>query len=176
MELFWFVGYVKSCHENRVAETLARRGVETYLPTRKEKRRWSDRTKIVDVKLLPGRIFIHTTKERRNPLLEYFPNKSLYGYMSQGGSHNPVIVPDAQMETFRTMVDNANGQLVRFVETPLAAGDKVRITQGPFIDFECVLVQVDGKKCLGVPVGPLGTAVIEISSDVLERIESVKKQ
>ena len=46
--LFWFVAYVRSCQERRVADLLAAQGIETYVPVQKERHKWSDRVKIVD--------------------------------------------------------------------------------------------------------------------------------
>lgn len=171
MELFWFVGFVKPCHESRVQELLTRMGVECYLPVQKVKRKWSDRTKVVDVKILPGRIFVRTTKENRIQLLRDFPYGSIYAFMTNGGAHNPVIIPDNQMATFRAMVDGSNDQLVTFVNLPLKAGDRVKVVQGPLAGMECEITQINGKKCFAVPMGPLGIATLEVTTDALERVE-----
>lgn len=175
MELFWFVGYTKPSHESTVADYLIRQGIEVYLPIQKLRRKWSDRTKIVDVKVLPGKIFIHTTKQQRVQLLRDFPYGSLRGFMSNGGPGNPLIIPDCQLETFRMMVDGSNENLVNFITAPLRAGDKVRITTGAFRDFECVLTEVQGKKCMAVSMGALGTATLEISLDSVERLVPISK-
>ena len=63
--LYWFVAYVRSCQERRVADLLAAQGFEAYVPIQKERHKWSDRFKIVDRLVLPRMVFIHTTKALR---------------------------------------------------------------------------------------------------------------
>ncbi|MBO7625543.1 MAG: UpxY family transcription antiterminator, partial [Bacteroidales bacterium] len=88
----WYVGYVRSCQERRVAAALQAAGEEYYLPVRKERRRWSDRVKTVEVLLLKGMVFIRTTNARRVPLLQ-----GIYGlcaFMADRSTHHPVTIPE----------------------------------------------------------------------------------
>jgi hypothetical protein len=51
----WFALITKPQHEFRVAEGLrAASEAEVFLPTYQNKRRWSDRVKILDTPLFPG--------------------------------------------------------------------------------------------------------------------------
>ena len=54
----WFVLQVLTNHEKRVAQQLSARSVENYVPTYREKSRWSDRTVTLDRPLFPGYVFI----------------------------------------------------------------------------------------------------------------------
>ena len=63
-KLNWYVAYVKSCSEFKVAEFLEKFGYEYYLPVKREVHQWSDRKKIVRKLVLPRMIFPPTTPRR----------------------------------------------------------------------------------------------------------------
>lgn len=57
----WHVLYVKSRHEKKVLDALIKLSLETFLPLIKTKKKWSDRTKIVELPLIPSYIFVNLT-------------------------------------------------------------------------------------------------------------------
>lgn len=165
--LHWYVAFVKSCQERKVADALTTYGTECYLPVQKEVHKWSDRRKIVDRLVLPHMIFIRCRECDRVPVRIRVPQ--ICGYMSKGGPYNAVVVPDVQLETFRAMVDRS-GRSVDIVMAPPAPGDKVRVISGPLTGLECELTSVQGKKCLALNMGLLGTATVEFSLEEIEKI------
>lgn len=167
--LYWFVAYVRSCQERRVADLLAAQGFETYVPIQKERHKWSDRVKIVDHLVLPRMVFIHTTKAQRYRVAEDFRGR-VTGFMSKGGAHNPVIIPDGQMADFQFMVSHGAGE-VRIASDPLAPGDTVEILTGPLKGFKCELVTLATKKLATVRLGMLGSAVVEVTLDNVKKVE-----
>ena len=56
--LRWYAAYTSPRHEKRVAEHLAGRSVDHFLPTYNAKRKWHDRQKFVELPLFPGYIFV----------------------------------------------------------------------------------------------------------------------
>jgi len=44
----WYALYTKSRHEKHINEELDKRNIESFLPLRKIKRRWSDRVKTIE--------------------------------------------------------------------------------------------------------------------------------
>jgi transcription antitermination factor NusG len=165
--LSWFVAYVKSCHEKRVASTLEAMNVEYYLPIQQVRRKWSDRVKIIERMVLPRIIFVRTTLNDRVELLDKV--SSMVGYMTSHGAYTPVVVPDRQLELFRFMVEKSDENVL--IETgPLYPGDHVRVKEGPLEGLECNLVEVGGRRCIAVALGPIGSAVIDIAQDKLEKI------
>ena len=164
--LHWYVGFVRSCQERKVAGYLEKAGYEYYLPMQREVHNWSDRKKIVQCLVLPRMIFVHTTEFLRRQSLELIPY--LCGYMNSKGPYSPVVVRDSDMESFRRMVEYG-GRKVGIVQS-LAPGDKVRVVAGPLKGIECELLKVHGDRCLAVRLGPVGTATIEFASDTVEKI------
>lgn len=165
--LHWYAATTRSCQERKVASALESMGVEHFLPVQKVARRWSDRVKMMDRLVLPRFIFIRTTEAERVRPLENIP--ALCRYLSNGGPYNPVVIPDAQMDAFRRMVEFGEDKVV-MTDSFLAPGDKVRIVSGPLKGLECELVTVRDKHCIAVRMGLLGAATLEVSRNVLEKI------
>ena len=167
-EPHWYVAYVRSCCERKAAEVLARMGFEHYLPEQREVHQWSDRKKIVKRLVLPHMIFVRCLESRRlEPVRAsvYFTR-----YMSARGAYNPVIIPDSQMDAFMKMVEGSSRRVDVMQDVHFVAGDKVRVTSGPLAGLECTLTDVHGTRCLAVGIEVLGTAIVELSSDAIEKI------
>ena len=167
--LHWFVAYVRSCQERRVAELLAGKGFEVYVPIQKERHRWSDRTKIVDHLVLPHMVFIRTTKALRYEIAENYRGR-VTGFMSKGGPHNPVIIPDQQMADFQFMVSHGQGQ-VQMEGPELAPGDTVEILAGPLKGLRCELVTLSSRRFAVVRLGLLGAAGVEVALNEVKKVE-----
>lgn len=163
----WYVAYVKSCQEKKVAESLSTLGVEYYLPVQKVKHKWSDRWKVVTQLILPRLIFIRPSDEsERIDLLNRI--YGLIAYLPDRGSHRPAIVPDTQMHDFMLVVSKLFGgsdysdNSIEILTDPIMPGDMVHVVSGPLagMDFECV--RLSGKEHIVVRLGILGAATVEI--------------
>ena len=163
----WYVGYVRSCQERRVASALQAAGEEYYLPVRKERRKWSDRVKTVEVLLLKGMVFIRTTNARRVPLLQ-----GIYGlcaFMADRSTHLPVTIPDSQMDAFMFMVDRSS-KPVMVSTAHFSPGDKVRICSGSMSGLEGELIRIGGSHRLVLRLQNLLCAMVEIEVADVEKI------
>ena len=170
--LHWYVGYVKPYQERKSAEALEKLGVEYFLPVQQEKRKYSDRVKVVDVLILPRMIFVRSTESRRCKLLEDV--YGLYAFMSNGTYH-PVVVPDQQMKDFRFMVEHGSGK-VKVSSSPFSPGDRVKVVDGPLKGLLCELVAVGEKRCVAVRLGTVGTALLDLSPADLALIQQVEQK
>ena len=65
----WYAVAVRSNFERIVAQSLRQKDYEVFLPTYLAKRRWSDRTKVVECALFPGYLFCRMDLQQRVPLL-----------------------------------------------------------------------------------------------------------
>ncbi len=163
----WYVGYVRSCQERRVASALQAEGEECYLPIRKERRRWSDRVKTVEVILLKGLIFIRTENSHRIKLLQ-----GIYGlcaFMADRLTHQPVTIPDSQMEAFMFMVDRSSRPVMISTEQ-FSIGDKVRICSGSLEGLEGELIRVGGKHRLVLRLQHQLCAMVDVEVSDVEKI------
>lgn len=166
--LQWFVLIVRSCQEKTVASRLAIMGVEHYIPIRRELRQWSDRKVWKDRILMPRTVFIHCTEAERIKLF----NDIVYAqyYMMDRLTHRPAVVPDAQMEVFRRVVDGASSPVEFRSTLDFAPGDMVRVIDGPLKDMECEITSIKNRHFICVRLGILGVALTEISASSVEKI------
>lgn len=148
-----------------MAESLAARGVEFYLPIRREVRKWSDRRKIVEVPVVPRFVFIRCEESDRVGILSGEPR--IWRFLPFDGK--AAVVRDGEMEAFRRMVEQG-GKPVGFTDRPLAPGDRIRVASGPLTGLECELVSVDGNRCLAVRLGLLGAATMDLDLETIERL------
>lgn len=163
----WLVAYVQSCLEKKIANRLSAMGIECYLPVQSEIRQWSDRRKKVERLVIPMMIFVHVTpKERPLPLTL----QAVSRYMVLRGERRPAVIPDAQMERFRFMLDYSR-EAVELCSTPLAAGDMVRVIKGPLAGLEGELVMIGGKSKIAVRLDMLGCAHVDMPVGYVERIK-----
>lgn len=164
----WLVAYVQSCLEKKIADRLSAMGIECYLPVQSEIRQWSDRRKKVERLVIPMMIFVHVTpKERPLPLTL----QAVSRYMVLRGERRPAVIPDAQMERFRFMLDYSR-EAVELCSTPLAAGDMVRVIKGPLAGLEGELVMIGGKSKIAVRLDMLGCAHVDMPVGYVERIKN----
>ena len=169
-DFHWYIGHTRTFHEKKVAARLADMGVDVFVATQKEKRKWSDRIKYVDKVVLNGYVFIHTTEEERLEILKN--HVGLIGFMSRKGTYRPIIVPDKQMERFRTFLTQ-HDEMVEFMMEDFTPGDKVVITQGPLTGIEGEIIKIENKNKFCVRLDGFGTASINIeSNNIYKKLES----
>lgn len=131
-EPHWYAAYTAARHEKRVAEQLARRSVEAYLPLYEAVHRWKDRRKKVQLPLFPGYLFI------RMPLAERLKVLSLPGVVRLVGFNGqPTPLPDAEIEAMRLGLRDLRAEPHPY----LKVGQRVRVRSGSFEGWEGILVR-----------------------------------
>jgi transcriptional antiterminator NusG len=153
----WYVLKVASNKENQVREALDRRvkieGLEErvnriVVPTLKEKRLRGGQARVYHRKLYPGYVFVEMATESDGTIPEdvWFLIKETTGvgdFISSGGKPSPMPVHD---------VEKMLAAALAVEETPALAsmgfkkGDKVKVTEGPFENFEGVVDEIDAQK------------------------------
>ena len=133
----WYAAYTSANHEKRVADQLASRSVEHFLPVYQSLRRWKDRRVQLELPLFPGYVFLHLALGDRLRVLQIPGLARLVGF-----GDKPVAIADDEVESLRS----AQLQGVRLEPHPfLKAGRRVRITAGPLAGREGVLKRFKGE-------------------------------
>ena len=104
----WYAVYTAVKAEKSVKEQLDKAGIESYLPLQSIVRSWNNRKRKVMVPVIPGCVFV------RLPMDEVTRIKSIKGIsflLREEGRY--VSIPEDQMETFRSMVENTD-ELVEY--------------------------------------------------------------
>jgi transcription antitermination factor NusG len=130
---------------------LSGKGVETFLPVYRSRRRWSDRTQELDLPLIPGYVFCRFDLTNRMPIL-----KTPGVVQIVGAGKKPEPVDEIEMQSLITAVEaGVHLQLWPF----LKAGQRVSIEEGPLRSLEGILVSTKGKDQLILSVSLLQRSV-----------------
>ncbi len=153
----WYALQVRSRHERVVAEYLSGLDYEWFLPVCKDRKRWSDRIKQVELPLFPGYLFCRFDAQYRLPILKTPGVVQIVGYNRQ-----PVPVDEAEIAAIQTLVfSGVPNQPCSFVEI----GDRVKIGSGPLRGLEGILVESRGRHKFVLSVSLLQRSVaVEIDS------------
>jgi transcription antitermination factor NusG len=130
----WFALTVKPQHERAVAGALKVKDLEEFLPLYRDRRRWSDRIKELELPLFPGYVFCRFDPCRKASVLATPGVRSVVSF-----GRTPVPLAESEIESIRAMI--ASGLPVGpwpFLNT----GQTVRIEHGPLCGLEGILVQL----------------------------------
>jgi transcription antitermination factor NusG len=132
----WFALTVKPQHEKAVEEQLKAKSLEGYVPFYSCRRRWSDRTKVIELPLFPRYVFCRFKFEDRLKILSILSVTSIVGF---GGT--PCAVSEGEIESIKAMV----GSGFPVAPSPTVyVGQKVRIVEGALCGLEGVLAREKG--------------------------------
>lgn len=153
----WFAIRVFWNRTGQVKEMLERCGVQYYAQ-----------------KILPSYIFIHTDgntvqRIRHDEFEGGF--KRMFVYTDK--EHNPIVVPDKEIEIFRIVTSAGDTGLEFLGDDPTLyqTGDKVRVKDGPFKGAEGYIKRIKKDRRLVVTIsGVAAIATSFIHPDLLEKI------
>ncbi|HZU23044.1 MAG TPA: UpxY family transcription antiterminator [Terriglobales bacterium] len=129
----WYAAQTCSRHEKRVAEYLAGRGIESFLPLYVAQRRWADRKARVELPLFPGYLFVHIPLAERLRVLE------LPGVVRLVSSRGQALaIGEAEIESLRQGL-RAGGKAEP--HPFLKIGERVHVLAGPFAGCSGILLR-----------------------------------
>jgi transcription antitermination factor NusG len=159
--LGWFVAYTYPRHERSVANHLAQKSVESFLPCLTKTSRWKDRQVKIEVPLFPGYIFTRISPNERVKVMSIPGVIRMLSY-----NEVPVMVSNSEIDSIRLCLSRG-GKLEphRFI----AIGERVRVKEGIFQGLEGFVVRHHQGCKLVVTVGLIHQSVaLEIEEDLLE--------
>jgi transcription antitermination factor NusG len=162
----WCVFYTLPKHERKVSSHLRGKNYETYLPTKKIVRQWSDRKKTVVVPLFPNYLFVKSEPEQ------------LYYILSATGivkvlteDRQPTIIPEEEIERIRLIANNETEVEVSRWEHELNPTSYVRVNEGPFTGVSGRIIKEKGNYRLLVELKSLHKVLqVNVSAAHLQRI------
>lgn len=148
----WFVLYVNSRTEKKVAERLAEKGIEVFCPTKIEERQWSDRIKKVEVPYFQSYVFAKFSPKETNYVLETPGVVRRLFWMGK-----PAIIREEEMQEVIAFFDSdAQIEQVNFTE-----GELVKISRGVLKDKKGIVLKNDKHQVtLSIPALGCGFKVI----------------
>jgi transcriptional antiterminator NusG len=162
----WYAVRVRSRSETSVAAYLRNQGLEAFLPTYEDTRRWSDRVRRVELPLFPGYLFCRFDPLVRLPIL-----KAPGVIHVVGVGRQPVPVDDAEIAAVQMVVRSG---LPRQPWPYLHVGQRVRVESGALSGLEGVLLNLKGEHRVVVSVTLLQRSVsLEIDTSWAQPISPV---
>jgi len=133
----WFAVYTSPNHEKRVTAQFGLRGIESYLPLYRAKRRWKNGcTVTLELPLFPGYVFVHITADQRVRVLAV---PSVLWIVGNG--REPLPLPDVEIESLRAGLSGRGAQPHPY----LTQGHRARICCGPLLGWEGVVLWTKGE-------------------------------
>ncbi len=161
----WFAVTVKPQHERAVAEQLLSKSLEAYVPLCRDRRRWSDRSKTIEVPVFPRYVFC---RFHANDRVRVLKTPGVVSIVSFDG--RPCPVSDEEIHSVKTMV---NSGMPISVWPCVHAGQRVRIREGSMSGLEGILVREKSGYRIVVNMEILNRAVsVEVERGLVEPTES----
>ena len=145
----WYAIRTRSRHEKTVADQLERQEIESFLPLVKRTRKWSDRTKEVDLPLFSGYNFVRVALASSDRL-RVLQTHGVAGFVGINGCGT--AIPDSQIQDIRTLLASN----LPLEEQPfLQVGQRVRIRGGSLDGVEGILSARNEDRSLVISLEPI---------------------
>jgi transcription antitermination factor NusG len=151
----WLVVWTESRAEKKVAERIAALGIEPWVPTVTERRRWSDRWREVVLPLFPGYLFAHCGPDHLHRVLR---TPGVLTVVKAGTK--PAQLPDTFVASLRQALEFSRVPANAVVEPDAyAVDDEVIVQEGPLAGLRGVVRQLRGGRQLVIWVQEVGRGV-----------------
>lgn len=148
----WYAAYTSANHEKRVAEQLARKEVEHFLPLYEAIHQWKDRRVRLQLPLFPGYIFVCVALSEKLKVLQIGGVARLVGF-----GDRPVPMPEDEIESLRR---GLQGSLKMEPHPYLSEGQRVRIIRGPLTGMDGILLRKKGNLRLVLSIDLIMRSVV----------------
>ena len=128
----WFVLFVRSNQEKRIAQRLSDHQIEHFLPCCRSVRQWKDRRVTLQMPLFPGYVFV------RLPFMERSKVLTLPNVVSLVGNKNsPSVISEEEIAWIKRGVEHGNASPHPYLQI----GQRVIITAGALSGMQGILVR-----------------------------------
>jgi transcription antitermination factor NusG len=154
----WFAILTRTGREKNTASLLENAGYECYLPVSRVLRRWSDRTKRIEVPLFPGYLFCRMNPYDRLPVLITPGVLHIVGV-----GKTPIPVEEEEISAIQRAGESS---LATMPWPYLRVGHAARIAEGPLKGLTGIVVKVKSGTKLVLSVSLLQRSVaVEIDRE-----------
>ena len=150
----WYLIYTKPHQERKVANQLSEMNIQSYLPLKLERRKWSDRIKIIHSPIFPSYVFVQLKSVQ-----EFFDGLSAEGsccYVKFG--NEAARMREDEIEAIRMI--ETNGENIEIADNSFQIGQHLVIQHGPLNGFPCEVIQYKGRKRILVRVAILQRSIM----------------
>jgi transcription antitermination factor NusG len=151
----WYAVYTKPRWEKKVDALLKKKEIDSWCPTQKVQKQWSDRKKVIEEPLFRSYVFVHINfaKQRLDSLMTDGVLNFVY-YLGK-----PAIIKDEEVLNIKKYLAFEDARVEIISKEGFKADTKVKINFGVFMDKEGVVLRGNKKKVY-VQITSLGTVMV----------------
>ncbi len=148
----WLAVYTRPRWEKKVNKLFVEKGLESYCPLNKVRRKWSDRIKLVEEPLFKSYVFVKVSEEDR-AIVRMTTGAINFVYWNG----KPAVVKEREINAIKNFLDEYENVEARPLE--LKVNQRVRVTKGTLMDQEGKVLDVR-HKLARVAIDSLGYILI----------------
>jgi len=134
----WYAIYTRPRWEKKVNGLLNQKGIESYCPLNKVRRKWSDRIKLVEEPLFKSYVFVKIDESERTKVRM---TNGVVNFVYWNGK--PAVIKEKEIQTIRRFLDEYEN--VEVTKMEFEPEDRVRVIAGPMMDQEGKIIEVKNK-------------------------------
>jgi transcription antitermination factor NusG len=134
----WLAVYTRPRWEKKVNQLLTEKGVESYCPLNKVRRKWSDRVKIVEEPLFKSYVFVKVDDDDRTSVR--MTNGAINFVYWDG---KPAVIKEKEIIAIKRFLNEYEN--VDAIAVDLKINQRVRITNGTLMDQEGKVLDIRHK-------------------------------
>lgn len=125
----WLAVYTRPRWEKKVNQLFIEKGLESYCPLNKVRRKWSDRMKTVEEPLFKSYVFVKVSEEDRAAVRM---TNGAINFVYWNGK--PAVIKEKEISAIKRFLDEY--EYVEAKPAELKVNQRVRITNGTLMDHE----------------------------------------
>ncbi|HPG10526.1 MAG TPA: UpxY family transcription antiterminator [Chitinophagaceae bacterium] len=134
----WLAVYTKPRWEKKVNKLFKEKGLESYCPLNKVRRKWSDRMKIVEEPLFKSYVFVKASNEDRTRVR--MTNGAINFVYWDG---KPAIIKEKEIIAIKKFLNEH--ETVAAIPADVKINERVKITEGTLMDQEGKVLDIRHK-------------------------------
>jgi len=148
----WYAVYTRPRWEKKVAALLLHKGIESYCPLNKVRRRWSDRMKTIEEPLFKSYVFVKVNEATRTAVRM---TDGVINFVYWNGK--PAVIKDKEIGTIKRFLDEHENVMLQQIE--VGVNERVKVIAGPMMDTEGRVLEVKNKT-IKVAIDSLGYVLV----------------
>lgn len=149
----WLAIYTRPRWEKKVNQLLKEKGLESYCPLNKVRRKWSDRVKIVEEPLFKSYVFVKVSDDDRTAVR--MTSGAINFVYWQG---KPAVIKEKEILAIKRFLDEYENVEARS-SADLKVNQRVRVTDGSLMDQEGKVIDLR-RKTARVSIDSLGYTLV----------------
>src|ERR1700712_478404 len=159
----WYPVYTNPRSEKKAHKALLEKGIETYLPLKRQLKQWSDRKKWVEEPFIKSYLFVHIAEHEQ---AEVLMTRGIGRFIYFSGKIAPM--PDRQIDDLKLLMTSSLE--LEITEENLLPGEKIILKAGPLKGMTGEIITYPPQKQLVLGIESLGfSVIIHVAASLIDR-------